>query len=329
MSSTPQELEGREQKQITDIIMMITPSMFGFNEQTAYDDQSGTPDNLFQHREPNASEAIIRDRALTEFVEMVNQLRDEGIKVVVLDNRTNEAGDYAATPDAVFPNNWISFHDSKIVLYPMKAKNRREERQLNRAMEVLAEAGIVLQKPVVDLTELEKEGSFVEGTGSLVLDRQNALAFASLSQRTTVDGVNHFGEATGYEPVFFRANDAQGNEIYHTNVVMSVGEQFAVVCFEAIPEDKDKQAVETKLIENGKEVIAITLEQMSQMCGNILQVNSAEGQKIVMSKTAYNGFTPEQRAIMEQYGKLVVVEIDQIERTGGGSARCMMAEVFV
>lgn len=323
------ELEGREQSQITDIIMMITPSMFGFNEQTAVNDQTGEPDNLFQHREPNASETMIRDKALTEFVTMVNQLRDEGIKVVVLDNRTNEEGDYAATPDAVFPNNWISFHNSKIVLYPMKAQNRREERQLGRAMEVLAEAGVVLEKPVVDLTDLEEEGSFVEGTGSLVLDRQNALAFASLSQRTTVDGVSHFGDATGYEPVLFRAVDAQGNEIYHTNVVMSVGEQFAVVCFEAIPEDKDKQAVEAKLVENDKDVIAITLEQMGQMCGNILQVDSADGQKIVMSKTAYNGFTPEQRATMEQYGKLVVVEIDQIERTGGGSARCMMAEVFV
>lgn len=303
--------------QLTDTILMITPTLFGFNEET-------TDDNVFMKREPSKSEKQIRNTAMKEFDAMVDRLEKEGIHVIVCPSPEN-----AYTPDAVFPNNWISFHPSHIVLYPMKAPTRRMERQWEQVKKVLKqEINYPMDQEIVDLTSLEEKGSFLEGTGSLVFDRLHHVAFASLSQRTNLEGLNTFIEKMGYQPVIFHAVDRNSKEVYHTNVVMSVGEHFAVVCFEAIPNKMERDQVRKKLESLGKEIVVIALDPMHAFCGNILQLVSNQGPKIVMSETALHAFTPTQREILEKHGKLVAVDISQIETTGGGSARCMMAEIF-
>lgn len=301
-------------EQTTNILMMVVPIFFAFNFETA-------EDNEFQILEPNKSQEEIRDKAILEFNRMVDRLRNEGLKVIVVDSQKD-------TPDAVFPNNWISFHGDKVVLYPMKNNNRRKERQYKNVLKALAQAGIKKQPELIDLTYLEDQNQIVEGTGSLILDRVNKVAFALLSQRTNKEAVEKFAKQMGYEAIIFSGSDKHGKEIYHTNVIMSVGEQFAVVCYEAIKDEKEQAMVKRKLAELGKEVIDITLEQVENFCGNILQVNSKKGPKIIMSQTAYNAFSTKQIDILVKHGHIVPVDIQQIETTGGGSARCMLAEVF-
>lgn len=304
--------------QLTDTILMISPSSFALNPETLLD-------NKFQPTSISEDEAQVRDTAMAEFAGMVQQLRDEGIEVIVCPTRQ----DGVVTPDAVFPNNWISFHENGVILYPMKAPNRRAERQLDTVKLVLSEAGKVLDEHVLDLSELENDGHYLEGTGSLVIDRPAKVAFANISERTNTQALNVFSQKTGYETVLFTSNDRDGNPIYHTNVVMSIGEGFTVICLAAIKDTDERQVVASKLQALGKEIIDITLDQLHNFCGNILQVKSKTGeQKIVMSQTAYDAFTPEQREALARHGSLVPVSIPTIERIGGGSARCMMAEVF-
>jgi|SRR6185369_9140126 len=310
----------RKPHQLTNRVVMIRPDHFAYNAETAVS-------NSFQN--PPANQAEARARALTEFEGMVGTLREAGIRVTVLPSRKD-----ADTPDAVFPNNWFSTHEvpgepgaSDVVLYPMLTPNRREERQIDALRGALTDMG--LSSDVVDMTGDEANGGILEGTGSLVLDRANRIAYALESPRTTKEEFDKWADAMAFDQVFFHAVDTvTGNPIYHTNVVMSVGDGFSVLCSDAIPDVQERAMVEASLEEHG-ELIRITPEQMNNFAGNILQVRAVNGDsKIIMSQTAFEAFTPEQRERMEHYGDLVPVEIPTIEFVGGGSARCMVAEVF-
>lgn len=296
---------------------MIRPVRFGFNEQTA-------DSNAFQ----NATLAAqTRDTAQAdaqrEFDNMVQQLRAYGVNVLVYDDTAEPH-----TPDSIFPNNWVSFHYSgKVILYPMEAQNRRAERRMD-IINDLAEQFQVAQ--TLDLTAFEQEGKFLEGTGSMVLDRMNRVAFACLSSRTNPEVLAEFQRRTGYKTILFHAVDTAGQEVYHTNVVMSIGDVFAVVCLQAIPDLDERLNIRQELEHLGKRVIEITPEQMAAFAGNMLQVVSTRGQKLlVMSQAAYSSLTPRQIDTLDDYARLLIVDLSTIEANGGGSARCMMAEVHL
>jgi hypothetical protein len=305
--------------QLTDTVVMVSPDYFGFNEETA-----GT--NIFQNRPEDVglSQNTLTKDAVKEFNGMVKLLKNEGIRVLVLPSRED-----VITPDAVFPNNWMSSHENNtIVLYPMFAPNRRAERQTASLINLLK--GVKIQNPsIVDFTHDEQKGNFLEGTGSLVLDRENHVAFAMQSPRTTKVEFDSFCKKLGYKGVFFHAYDKENLPIYHTNVLMSIGDTFAVVCMEAIKSKRERNMLEKTITSLHKELIPISLDQMYKFCGNILQLESKNMiKKIVMSKNAYNAFTAKQKKQLTIYGKLVPVDIGTIEKISGGSARCMLAEVF-
>lgn len=314
------ERQGQRQQeqltQTTDTVVMISPDKFGFNPQTA-------ETNVFQH-EPTQSEQELQLHASSEFTAMVDQLRGEGIRVAVLPSVTN-----AVTPDAVFPNNWFSHHeDNTLVIYPMLAPNRRAERQVDALKGALKQVDII-DTTLLDLSGLENDGHILEGTGSLVLDRANKVAFAMESPRTTKEAFDEWTKSMDYQGILFHAYDEKSFPVYHTNVVMSIGEQFAVACVDAITDPEEKRDFTATLTQLGKQIIPITQEQMNHFCGNILQVRSETGEsKIVMSDTAFNAFSQEQQHQLTQFGKIVAVHIPTIETVGGGSARCMLAEVF-
>ncbi len=306
--------------QTTNTLLMISPDQFGFNDQTA-------TTNPFQKDTPLTKMAP-RDQALTEFNSMVATLRNHGIEVITCPSRTD-----VQTPDAVFPNNWISFHSeipgTNVVLYPMLAPNRRAERQLEKVKEMMPWIDINPEK-VLDLTGFENSGQFLEGTGSLVFDRLNKVVFAAESPRTSYDVLDVLCKQTGYRAVKFHAFDREKKPIYHTNVVMGIGAGFSVVCLESISNRKERTNVEFRLNDLGMEVIDITLDQLHAFCGNVLEVKSTNGRShILMSVTAYDAFTEQQRRrLMTPVDKLIPVNIPTIETIGGGSARCMVAEVF-
>ena len=304
-------------QQLTSTVVMIRPDYFGFNTQTA-------ETNVFQVNVNGLSEKQIRDAALQEFENMVEILTQNEIEVITLSSRTD-----IPTPDAVFPNNWFSHHDNDlIILYPMLTANRRAERQTDALLQILEENGSQQQK-VIDLSLDEIEGNILEGTGSMVLDRQHKVSFAMESPRTSKSEFEKWCQLMGYEGIFFHAYDEKDLPIYHTNVIMSVGEEFVVACTDSIKKQEEKKILEKKFKDLGKKIIPITLQQVSQMCGNILQLRTKNGKKkIIMSENARNGFTPEQRQLLESFGEVVSVDISTIEKIGGGSARCMMAEVF-
>ncbi len=303
--------------QTTSHILMIRPVRFGFNEQTA-------ESNAFQNAGAAAQlKDTAQQRALEEFNQMVNCLREVGVDVIVVDDTPEPH-----TPDSVFPNNWVSFHqDGTVCLYPMQAENRRLERSL-QVIEDLEKRFFI--ENVIDFTNYESTGKFLEGTGSMVLDRVNKIAYACLSPRTNPDVLNDFAEKLGYRIVSFHATDNQGKEIYHTNVVMSVGDSFAVVCLECIRNEKERFHVRNALERSGKEVIAITMKQLNHFAGNMLQVINQRGERLlVMSSQAYASLSPAQIRTLEKYARLVQSGLDTIETNGGGSARCMMAEIFL
>lgn len=296
---------------------MIRPVRFGFNDQTA-------DSNTFQ----NATLAAqTRDtaqlNAQREFDNMVQQLQSYGVDVIVYDDTAEPH-----KPDSIFPNNWVSFHYSgTVVLYPMQAQNRRAERRMDIVND-LAERFQVAK--TVDLTAFEHEGKFLEGTGSLVLDRMNRVAFACVSPRTNPDVLAEYSRQTGYKTILFHAVDATGAEVYHTNVVMCIGDVFAVICLQAIPDLDERLTIRQELEKLGKRVIEITLDQMASFAGNMLQVDTARGQKLlVMSTAAHNSLTPKQIDTLDDYARLLTVDLSTIEANGGGSARCMMAEVHL
>jgi len=293
---------------------MIRPVNFGFNEETA-------ASNAFQNRNNNKNG--IKEKARHEFDGMVNVLRENGVDVTVIGDTPEPY-----TPDSIFPNNWVSFHaDGGVFLYPMQAGNRRLERrediiaQLEDRFEV---------KHIIDLTRFEQEDKFLEGTGSMVLDRENKVAFACISPRTDREVLALFCEQAGYKEVSFNAYDEYHHAIYHTNVLMCIGSKFAVICLDSITDADEKNAVVTILKLTHKEIINISFEQMNRFAGNMLEVKNKAGETlIVMSENAFNSLTQLQKTSLEKYGKLVYADINTIESNGGGSARCMMAEVHL
>jgi hypothetical protein len=293
---------------------MIRPVNFGFNEETA-------GSNAFQNR--NAMKDGVNEKAQQEFDRMVNTLCSNGVDVTVIDD-TREP----YTPDSIFPNNWVSFHDDgNIFLYPMQAENRRLERREDIIAKLEDSFAV---KHIIDLSRFEVEGKFFEGTGSMVLDRENKIAYACLSPRTSREVLDVFCEQAGYKAISFDAVDEKGKAIYHTNVLMCVGTGFAVICLDSIPNPHEKVVVKESLISTKKEIIDISFRQMNQFAGNMLEVKNAEGGNlIVMSKNAFNALVDRQKTALEKYGKLIYSDINTIEANGGGSARCMMAEVHL
>lgn len=306
-----------EPRQTTDTVVMVSPDHFGFNAETA-------GSNAFQH----AADDNTRRLAQAEFSAMVKRLEVAGVRVVVLPSRKD-----IATPDAVFPNNWFSLHKlangrRTLVLYPMLAPNRRAERQPELLQERLRSLGMPVDT-VVDLSDGEQENRFLEGTGSMILDRVNGVTFAALSPRTSPEGLKAFSDALGYRVVSFHSQDKDGNAIYHTNVMMGMGERFAVVCLESIRDAQERQLLVDTLDRLGKKIIPITLEQVYHMCGNIIELRSAGGKPLLLlSRTAYDHFSGDQKTELEKYCALLPVDIGGIEKTGGGSARCMVGEAF-
>ena len=293
---------------------MIRPVNFGFNEQTA-------GSNAFQNR--NAEQQQVQDKALTEFDAMVAKLRDHGVEVIVIQDTPEPH-----TPDSIFPNNWVSFHqDGSVFLYPMMAENRRLERREDIIIGLENEFKI---KHVIDLSRFESENKFLEGTGSMVLDRGNKLAYACLSSRTDKDVLDLFCLESGFKPVLFHAVDQNGMDIYHTNVLMCVGSKFVVICLESIKDTVEKLTVIETIAASQKELIDISFEQMNQFAGNMLEVQNLQGEKlIVMSKSAWDSLNQQQKEKLSSFCKPVYSDISTIESNGGGSARCMMAEVHL
>lgn len=302
-------------RQVTDTIMMIRPASFGFNPETA-------ESNAFQVNEQDQPADVIKEIAIREFDAMVEKLKGAGIEVIVVDDDNR-----VIKTDAVFPNNWISLHeDGTLVTYPMLSAIRRHERRAD-IISLLQENFVINRH--LHLEDSEERGIFLEGTGSLILDRQNRLAYACVSPRTDKDLLEDFCRKLRYKPIVFRALDPNGLEIYHTNVMMNIGETFAVVCLESIRDLQEKEFVVRSLETSGKEVVEINFQQMLNFAGNMLQVVNSSGERIlVMSEAAYRSLGPEQLETLEKHSKVLTVSIPTIEKYGGGSARCMMAEVF-
>jgi hypothetical protein len=300
--------------QSTAHILMIRPVNFGFNEETA-------SSNAFQKR--NADRSRIKQKAMEEFDTMVNTLCLNGVDVIVMEDTPEPY-----TPDSIFPNNWVSFHaDGNVFLYPMQAENRRLERREDIIMRLEDRFTV---KHVIDLSRFEHEGKFLEGTGSMVLDRENKIAYACISPRTDVGILALFCEQTGYKEVSFEAFDEYHQAIYHTNVLMCIGSKFAVICLDTITDEEEKNAVITILKLTHKEIITISFDQMNHFAGNMLEVKNKAGENlIVMSKSAFEALNQSQKNSLEKYGKLIYADINTIETNGGGSARCMMAEVHL
>ncbi|WP_425391044.1 citrulline utilization hydrolase CtlX [Ekhidna sp.] len=305
-------------KQVTNHIMMIRPVAFFMNEQTAVN-------NYYQKNEEGVSLEDIQNQALEQFDAFVEKLRAEGVEVTVFDDTAEPA-----TPDSIFPNNWISFHqDGAVRLYPMYAENRRLERREDIIASLKQSFKI---EDVVSFTDWEAKGAYLEGTGSLLLDRQNKIAYAAVSERTMPDVLEDFCDEAGYDAVTFHAMqsvDGKRLPIYHTNVMMCLGEEFAVVCLDSIDDLEERENLVESLEETDKEIIEITEAQKEQFAGNMLQVLGQDDQRlIVMSSAAFNSLSDEQKAQLAKHGKLVHSDIHTIEKLGGGSARCMMAEIF-
>ena len=305
------------ESQSTHRVLMIRPVGFTGNLQTQ-------ASNRFQSQSGSHEVAGVQAQALLEFDGLVESLRAAGLQVQVI-NDTPEPH----TPDSIFPNNWVSFHaDGSVVLYPMMALNRRDERRMD-VLEQLSAQGLKISQ-VIDLTHHEQSGKFLEGTGSMVLDRVNHIAYACVSPRTDLDVLGEFAQRLDYELVSFNAADASGVPVYHTNVLMCVGSRFAAVCAEVIAE-QERAAVLHALRQSGHEVIELTAAQMHAFAGNMLELKTAGGELCVaMSQSAYDALTNDQRARLKYLGgSLIVAPIPTIEKEGGGSVRCMLAEIFL
>ena len=307
-------------QQTTNAILMVRPVGFRMNEQTAVN-------NYYQQEVTDTLPATINALAQKEFDNLVLKLQEGGVEVVVVNDTERPS-----TPDSIFPNNWISFHENgDVALYPMFAENRRLERRED-ILEALEAKGFVIEN-IIDYTEAEEEAVFLEGTGSMILDRQNQKAYCALSARADIDLFIEFCEDFEFSPVVFTANqtvNGQREAIYHTNVMMCVAEQYAIVCLAAIDDKKERKNVLQHLKDDGKEIITITEAQMHQFAGNMLQVRGNDDKRyLVMSKAAHDSLTKAQIAQIEKHCEILSSSLETIETCGGGSARCMMAEVFL
>ena len=301
--------------QTTDTVLMIEPVAFGFNEQTAVN-------NYFQVQQ----EGNVQDKALKEFNDFVEKLRAKDINVITIKDTLEPK-----TPDSIFPNNWVSFHkDGKVVLYPMFAENRRLERR-NDILDQIKEQFEVTE--VIDYSGAEKDNLFLEGTGSMIFDHDFKIAYGSVSLRLDEELFRKFCHKIGYEAVVFHSFQNAGAErlpIYHTNVMMCVADKFVVICLDCIDDEMEREKVQEMIKHSEKEIIEISEEQMQQFSGNMLQVRNPEGKTfLVMSETAYKSLTPEQISAIEKYSEIIYSDLNTIETNGGGSARCMLAEVFL
>lgn len=295
---------------------MVRPAHFGFNPETA-------TNNAFQSLDPDLSAEQVKHKALQEFDEFVRRLRGAGVQVHVVEDT-----DAPVKPDAIFPNNWVTFHqDGTVATYPMHAPTRREERR----EDIIEQLSIQFEvNNRIKFENTEAEDRYLEGTGSLILDRPNRIAYACLSPRTEAGLLETFCKKMGYKPVAFTAVDGDGRAIYHTNVMMALGVDFVVICLDAVPDSGERKALKEQFAATGKAVIEITLAQMMAFAGNMLQVAGKDGTHLlVMSEQAYQALTPAQVETIGQYTNILHSPLYTIEQHGGGSARCMMAEIFL
>ncbi|CAL8072222.1 unnamed protein product [Orchesella dallaii] len=317
---------------ISNRVLMVRPATFYFNEQTAQN-------NSFQiEPSKDCQKSDIHNKAILEFNALVDVLRNAGVTVEVIEEAAEPF-----TSDSVFPNNWISFHaehtsapatvlpegkveivDKTAVLYPMWSENRQVERQklFPEALKILPEGTTIL-----DISPLEKEGRFLEGTGSLVLDRSNRIAYACLSSRTSQDSVELFCKRMGYKAMTFNGVDFTGKPCYHTNVMMSVADKYCVICLDSIVDLVERVEMEVMIKNSGKVVVSLSLEQMNEFAGNCLQLRGSQGTFLVMSSRAYEALTEEQIDMIGQFDNIIHSNVETIEKYGGGSVRCMIAEI--
>ncbi len=305
-------------KQTTNTLLMIKPVAFSNNAETAV--------NNHYQKETKDSDDTVQEKALKEFNLLVKKLKKAGLTIIIVEDTLT-----LNTPDAIFPNNWISFHENDTAcVYPMFAENRRLERRAD-VFDIIEKEGFKY-KHVVDYTSAEEENIFLEGTGSMVLDRENKIAYCALSPRSDEMLFIEFCEEMEYTPIVFRANSTVNGKrkaIYHTNVMMSIGEKFAVISLQSIDDKKQRKQVAQTLQDSGKIVINISEEQVAAFAGNMLQVKGAENKNyIVMSQTAYKSLRKAQIDLIESHGEIIKSNISTIEKNGGGSVRCMLAEIF-
>jgi len=300
--------------QTTPHILMIRPVAFGLNQQTAIS-------NAFQNTD--APQKNVQEKALVEFDAFVDKLRVHNVDVTVIEDTLEPH-----TPDSIFPNNWISFHkEGSIFLYPMQAENRR----LERRDDIIDELSTIFDiREVNDLSATENNGEYLEGTGSMVLDRENKISYACLSIRTQRKVLDIFCRETGYTSFTFHAVDENGMAIYHTNVMMCIGDQFVVICLDTIRDVTERGLIIKRFEDTGKEIIEISLQQMNHFAGNMLQVLNKKGKSfLVMSGSAHDNLNDSQIAQISKYTEILSSPIPTIEENGGGSARCMMAEIHL
>ena len=300
--------------QITKNILMIKPSSFGFNNDT-----SG--DNYFQKQINHLSQSEIRLKAVEEFENMCSILKKNGINIIVFENDENKK-----LTDDVFPNNWISFHGNKYIIHSMYAKSRRGEK--NKSFIKTLSTHNFNYTLLNDYTNYELEDIFLEGTGSVVLDRVNKHAYCSISKRSNIDLFKLFCDDIGYKPIPFKSFDSRGDLIYHTNVMMSIGDDFALVCLESINDKNEKILVKESLEKSGRKIVEITLSQVDSFAGNLIQLGDKKNKIIVISELAYSSLNNHQKNILSAESKIVNIPIPTIQKCGGGSVRCMIAELI-
>jgi hypothetical protein len=293
-------------------VLMVRPASFGFNAETA-------ASNAFARQPIDAVGAQV----LGEFETVAARLSDAGVEVLILPDQPAPA-----KPDAIFPNNWVSFHaDGTLVTYPMAADSRRRERQPERLRDLLDAAGFEVRR-TIDLTTHELGGRFLEGTGSLILDRPARRAFASVGPRTDRAVIAEFDAALGYSTFCFDAADPAGRAIYHTNVLMSLGSRFAILCLDAVPADQQSGLVEA-IAAGGRALIEVDFGQLQSFACNIIELNSVGGPVIALSTGALASLRPDQRRALESYAQLIDADIPTIEAVGGGGVRCMIADIHL
>jgi len=306
-------------RQITNTILMIQPVAFRYNEQTAVN-------NYYQQVLDGLSSDQIQKNALSEFNNFADKLRSKCIDVVIVED--TKAPD---TPDSIFPNNWVSFHESgNVAIYPMCAENRRDERR-DDILDILVDNYNFEINYIKDFTEFEDHDKYLEGTGSMVLDRENKICYAAISVRTDEQAVLQWCDVFNYTPVCFTSNqdvDGERREIYHTNVMMCVADKYAIICLDTIDDKDERKWIKCSLEDSGKEIIEITEDQKHRFAGNMLQLMGDE-KYLVMSKSAHESLTEDQIERIERYNPIISSSLDTIESCGGGSARCMMSEIFL
>ncbi len=303
--------------QTTNTVLMVEPIAFGYNAETA-------ENNYFQVEQ---KETDIQQKALSEFKNFVEKLQAKGINVITVKDTIDPH-----TPDSIFPNNWVSFHqDGKVVLYPMFASNRRVERRED-IIETIKNEGFSVSE-IDDWSLPEVQGHYLEGTGSMIFDHDHKIAYGSVSLRLDENLFKEFCEKYSFKPVVFHSYQTVENErlpIYHTNVMMCVADQFVVICLDCIDDELEREKVQEVIKSTNKEIIEISEDQLQQFAGNMLQVQNNQGEKfLVMSETAYKSLNSEQVSNIEKYCEIIHADLNTIEVNGGGSARCMLAEVFL